>query len=651
MPKRKGALDSPPKEHRSGSAGDRPGSWLAHLGDAERVQPPTTETGERFVHRFDGEWSRCLLVAAEPGQALPQIAEQGPIVVVFEGRLHNRAELARLDRQDAPGPGADARLVLNAYAALGAEALRRIRGFFALVICDAERQCVLCASDPLGVYPLYHARVGHDLLVSPAIELLLAQDGVSRDPNRLSLAGFIVDLAPRQDETFFAGVKRVPPGHSVDLAAGSPPSRYWDFESQHIAADTRDPVGQFEELLRQAVRRCLDFGPAGIWLSGGVDSAAVATAAAREAREGAACAPWALSLVFPDPACNEEHLQRLLAERLELPQLIGPLEDFAPAEGLLRSSLDLSRRSLAPPQSFWQVPYDRLALAGKERGCRVVLSGDGGDEWLQPPLVYAADRLLALDLSSLSRLRRAWERYYPISRRQSFRSALWFYGARPLLRATAASALRRVRPSALDAYRRKRLVSSLPRWLAPDPVLRASLVERGLEEAATPGPEAVYRRAHHARRSQPWLLYSVETSFERSRRLGVRILNPLLDPDLLALLDGAAPEVLNRGGRAKGLARELTLEAVPALGDQWPRKVHAEAFWLSTVRKEGPGAWSSLGGVSGLGELGVVDAARFESERERAFARPLATAEPVWEVLSLEAWLAAGRSGILPPCK
>lgn len=586
-----------------------------------------------------------MLVVAEQGQPLPSIVERGPIIVLLEGKLHDRAALERAAGANGGDPQADGGLVLDAYAALGKDALLRISGVFAVIIWDGRKGRAICVRDRLGTYPVYHAHAAGNTFVSPAVELLLAQQGITAEPNRLSLAGFIVDLAPRPEETFFADLKRIPPGHSLELGATrARAARYWHLEGHpgQPAADAEEALSRFDRLLHQAVRRSLEFGPSGIWLSGGVDSAAVAVAAASEISKGGSLAPWALSLVFPDPSCNEEDLQRTLAASLGLPQLIGPLKDFAPAEGLLLASLDLSRQSYAPPQSVWQVAYDGLALAAKEIGCRVVLGGDGGDEWLQPPPLYAADRLSKLDLGGLNRLRRGWEEYYPISRRESVRSALWLYGARPLLRATAATVMQDLRPSAVQSYRRRRLETWLPRWLAPDPELRAQLVDRALEEAGTTRPRSLYERAREARRAHPWLLYSMESAFERSRRLGVRILNPLLDVDLLAFLDQTAPELVNYGGRAKGLPREVTLRAVPAPAPNWPKKVHAEAFWLATMRREGHLGLHEFGALRALQALGVVHSGTYAREAEQAFAQATKAGSRLWEALSLEAWLSSG---------
>jgi asparagine synthetase B (glutamine-hydrolysing) len=641
MPVRSDTAEGPPPEHHS-SPSNRPGSWIAVFGKGASSTRRSCEGEVTFERSLGGGWPGSLGVAAEQGEPLPSIAERGPVIVVFEGMLYEHEELARHARWNADAAETEAALVLAAYTALGIQVLSLIRGVFALLIWDSRSRAAICARDPLGVYPLYHAHASGKLLVSPAIDLLLAQDGVSRDPNRLSLAGFIVDLAPRPEETFFSAIKRVPPGHYVELGATPrPATRFWHLESQprEPVADAEDALRQFESLLRQAVRRSVEFGRAAIWLSGGVDSAAVATAAVSEARAAGAALPWALSLVFPDPACNEEHFQRSLAAGLGLPQLIGPLDGFVPREGLLLSTLEMSRQSCLPPQSFWQIPYDRIALAGKDLGCKVVLSGDGGDEWLQPPPLYAADRLLRLDLKGLNTLRRGWEEYYPLSRTQSFRSALWLYGARPLLRATAAAAIRELRPEALGGYRRKRLEASLPDWFAPDATLRSQVVERALEDAEPPTPRGVFESSRETRRSHAWITYALETAFERSRRLGIRILNPLLDANLVAFLDNLTPELVNVGGRAKGLARELTVRATPELPIGWPRKVHAEAFWSSTMRREGPQAWGSIGSAAELARLGVVDEAKFAAEAEGAFGQSNAPSEPLWEVLSLERWL------------
>src|SRR5207244_12601669 len=120
-------------------------------------------------------------------------------------------------------------------------------------------------------------------------------------------------------------VKRVPPVHSIhDGSRSRRVYRYWDPAppGEQIEWITEDELERFDLLLDQAVNRCLDCGPTAIYLSGGLDSVSIAAIAADNSRQKGMGPPLALSLVFPDPECNEEETQRSVAKDLGLPQIL-----------------------------------------------------------------------------------------------------------------------------------------------------------------------------------------------------------------------------------------------------------------------------------------------------------------------------------------
>ena len=172
----------------------------------------------------------------------------------------------------------------QAYGRWGEDAIAHLKGTFALIIADPARDLLLCARDPLGIQPLFYAEVERRLLLSPAIETLLAQPGVSAELNRASLVDRLTRHWPANDETYFTRVRRVPPGHIMRVSGGDRRVyRYWnpvpaDGAIEWIPDD--EVQERFEALLRQAVARCLGPGTAGIYMSGGLDSSTLAMVAA-----------------------------------------------------------------------------------------------------------------------------------------------------------------------------------------------------------------------------------------------------------------------------------------------------------------------------------------------------------------------------------
>ena len=80
-----------------------------------------------------------------------------------------------------------------------------------------------------GMHPLFYADVGHTLLLSPAVETLLAHPGVSAEINRARLVDHLQKRWTQPDETYFTHVSRVPPGHIMLVGDdGRQVFRYWD---------------------------------------------------------------------------------------------------------------------------------------------------------------------------------------------------------------------------------------------------------------------------------------------------------------------------------------------------------------------------------------------------------------------------------------
>jgi asparagine synthase (glutamine-hydrolysing) len=147
----------------------------------------------------------------------------------------------------------------RSYRCWGADAIAHLRGVFALIIEDGARDLVLGARDPLGVQPLFYSEVGRTLLLSPAIETLLAHPEVPAEINRALLVDYLTRCWPVNDETYFTRVRRVPPGYLMRIdASGRTLNRYWNPVS-HGRPAVWTPDNQaserFEVLLEQAVSR------------------------------------------------------------------------------------------------------------------------------------------------------------------------------------------------------------------------------------------------------------------------------------------------------------------------------------------------------------------------------------------------------------
>ena len=596
-----------------------------------------------------------VLAEDEVANGPPTVAEGTSCKVVFDGLLYNHRELSdRFGASSSPATD-DADLILRAYLHWGADVLHNIKGIFALFIWDERQHVLLCARDPLGVYPLFYSDTGRELLFSTSIEALIQHRKVSDAVNRLALADYLSYRTEKLEETFYEAVNRVPPGHAMRVEGTRRQEyRYWDPVPDETEVDwvREDELERFDELLDQAVDRCLQLGQAGIFLSGGLDSVSVAAVAADNSRRKGLSNPWALSLAFPDPEANEETVQRNVASGLGLPQELVPFYEAAGPQGLLASAMAMSSRQTLPLYSPWAPAYQYLGLEGKRRGCRVILTGQGGDEWLTVSPFYAADLFRSLDFKGLYRLWFAAHRSYEFSRLAFMRNIMWRFGVRPWMGVAARKVLRRTAPGVLRWRWRWDFSRSTPDWVAPDPALRAEIAQRAVQSRSSkPDPRSFYFYEVRQTLEHPLISMEMEENFEFGRRLGFPVLMPYWDADLVTFLYRTPPELLNQGERTKALVRQTVARRFPHLNFERQKKVQAMNFFSSILSEEGARLWQTMGGAPALAELGIVDAPALNSGVSKLLSGTQSPREThrIRDILLVESWL-RGRLGIpLPP--
>ncbi|HYR76606.1 MAG TPA: asparagine synthase-related protein [Pyrinomonadaceae bacterium] len=593
---------------------------------------------------------KSLHLVAEVESVLPAFDERAGCGVIFDGALYNRRDLQNELGDQRLASDNDAAFIVAAYQKWGESLLKRLRGSFALVIWDSQREVLLCARDPLGSCPMFYAEGHHELLISTSINSLIRHPNVSAALNRAALAEYLFDRFPGLDETFFAAVKRVPPGRVLKVTKeGRSCYRYWDPASGGtVKWLTPDEVEQFDELLDRAVGRCLSFGPTGIFLSGGLDSVSVAAVAAEYCQLNELPKPCALSLAFPTPDTNEEVIQRSVAAQLGLPQVLKGFNEAAGVDGLIAAGLELGSSLSSPLMNPWLPAFYDLAREGKRRGCEVVLTGGGGDEWLTIGPFLAADMLRGFDFSGIYRLWQSERRSYRRSSAALLLGLLWRFGAKPILHPPAHRFVKQVAPWALRLRHR---VSPWPaswvppKWLAAEASLRIELDQRREEQHKNSehDSESLYIREMRKALDHPMISFDQEENFEIYRRAGVRLLQPYWDADLVELLFRTPPFLLNHGGRTKGLVRASLARRFPNLGFEQQKKVVATNFYASTVYEGARKVRQRIGRLRALGEMGIVDEQGAETALDQFLAQgedPKATYH-FWNVLNLESWARA----------
>jgi len=229
---------------------------------------------------------RLAIVDVANGQQ-PMSNEDGTIWVVFNGEIYNHADLRGqlIAQGHIYRTRSDTETILHLYEACGDALVGRLQGMFAFAIWDMTRRRLLLARDRLGIKPLYYVVTDEELLFASEVKAFVAGGWRTRF-NDAVLPEFLANRYVAGDETLFQGARKLPPGHTLSWSAedGLAVRRYWRLPAPAVvdAGISLDAeAARLRESLRAAVtRHLMSDVPLGIFLSGGIDSSALAALAA-----------------------------------------------------------------------------------------------------------------------------------------------------------------------------------------------------------------------------------------------------------------------------------------------------------------------------------------------------------------------------------
>jgi asparagine synthase (glutamine-hydrolysing) len=312
----------------------------------------------------------------------PLSNEAGTIWIVFNGEIYNHAAL----RGELESAGhayrtrSDTETIVHAYEQWGDGCVQRLRGMFAFAIWDAPRRRLLLARDRLGIKPLYWAEAGGRLLFGSEAKAILESGLVRAEANEARLPELLGTRYLSGPDTLFTGIQRLLPGHTLIFEDGRITTRqYWDVPV-HGGEDggARPPDGEiverFRALLEDAVRvRLMADVPLGMFLSGGLDSSAIAALMARMIDRPL----QTFSVAFSQRAYSELDYARQVSSAIGADAheiVIGEADFF----GALPRLIWHEDEPIAHPSS---VPLYFVSELARQH-VKVVLTGEGSDELL-----------------------------------------------------------------------------------------------------------------------------------------------------------------------------------------------------------------------------------------------------------------------------
>jgi asparagine synthase (glutamine-hydrolysing) len=266
----------------------RPESTLRRMMDAIRHRGPD----DRGIHcdapAYLGHLRLSIVDLA--GGHQPMCNEDGSVWVAYNGEIFNHAAL-RPPLQAAGHvytTNCDTETILHAYEQHGPACVAQFRGMFAFALWDGNRRTLFCARDRLGIKPLYYFWDGRVFAFASEIKALLAHPSISASMEDSLLAEYLAFGYISEERTLFRGIRRLMPGHFLELDCrdASPRlrvERYWDapqpgsLDGGAAHKDERGWIDECRARLEETVRmRLMSDVPLGMFLSGGVDSSAIA---------------------------------------------------------------------------------------------------------------------------------------------------------------------------------------------------------------------------------------------------------------------------------------------------------------------------------------------------------------------------------------
>jgi asparagine synthase (glutamine-hydrolysing) len=378
----------------AGFTGRDPELLDAMLASIEHRGPDSW--GAQVGEHFSVGMRRLSIIDIEGGEQPIRSAETGACIV-FNGELYNNAEL----REELVRAGhrfvsdhSDTETVLRAYEHWGVSCVSRLVGMFALAIVDPRTSSLYLARDRLGIKPLYY-HCGRDRFsFASELKALFQDPAVARSPDTAVLYRFLLHrVHDAGEETFFAGIKRLLPGHhmTVDANGATTTTRYWspeinpEFSSSRSDAEYAEAFGElFERVIR---RHMIADVPVGVSLSGGLDSSGVSSVMAALMGSGTDThtegSLHTFSALYPGQSIDEsEYVHSVERHVHSVAHYAYPsVEEFWDeiAEWIWYQE----------EPTISSAPYAYYSVYRIAKGqVKVILSGNGGDELLAGYLPY-----------------------------------------------------------------------------------------------------------------------------------------------------------------------------------------------------------------------------------------------------------------------
>ncbi|MGQ1890966.1 asparagine synthase (glutamine-hydrolyzing) [Thermophagus sp. OGC60D27] len=313
----------------------------------------------------------------------PMCDAQGRFWITFNGEIFNYPELKSvLEKRGCHFlTNSDTEVLLLAYREFGTNCLNMLNGQFAFAVWDIKEKSLFLARDRVGIRPLYYTIKDHELVFASEMKSLFEFPGIERKLDYEALQQVFTFWSTLSPKTVFENVLELSPGHYLKFKNGSVEvKKYWEpvfsGSNKQFSGSIEDAGEELEYLLNDAVKLRLRADVSvGSYLSGGLDSAVIASLIRRNSPEGLL---QTFSIGFSDQEYDEGGFQDRMVKQLQTKHhkafcSATDIADFFPAT-VWHAEMPLLRT--AP------VPMFLLSRLVRQNNIKVVMTGEGADEML-----------------------------------------------------------------------------------------------------------------------------------------------------------------------------------------------------------------------------------------------------------------------------
>ena len=349
------------------------------------------------------------------GGAQPLSNEDGTIWITFNGEIFNYIELRNELEQRGHrfATRTDTEVIVHAYEEYGESAWRRFNGQFAFALWDQRARQLWLVRDALGILPLFYAQIAGTVAFASEAKAIFASGLLAPRFNPAAIRQIFTGWSALPPATIFANVHSLIPGTALrfDDRLRLRELRYWQLDLATVEENDDLGIEQAADELGERLHRATQLRlradvPVGAYLSGGLDSSTIASLL--DAQDGQVFQTFAIR--FADPDFDETEPQRRMARLLHTDhhEIVCDSNDICAALPEVVWHCETPLLRTAP------VPLYLLSGLVRENGMKVVLTGEGADEFLA-----------GYDIFKEARLRRSWARQPDSAQRSALFSHLY----------------------------------------------------------------------------------------------------------------------------------------------------------------------------------------------------------------------------------